>query len=116
MNNFLNQYAAWRNQNGESQTGEEYIPAFLDWVETWELEDIHLSKGYGFPAEISYSDQATQVSIAMNGVTGRINVFPWDDYISPNFISVTDLSVTSAISRKVAELYGLVVVESDRHE
>ena len=117
MTNFLNQYATWRNQDGENQTGEEFIPAFLEWIEVWELEDITLSRGYGFPAEISYSDQAIRVCIAMNGFTGRINVFPWRDTISPNFMSVTDFSVTSAVSRKVSELYGLsIVIGGDRHE
>ncbi|MEM9450538.1 MAG: hypothetical protein AAGA75_18660 [Cyanobacteria bacterium P01_E01_bin.6] len=104
---FLEEFRDW---NGESQDGKQYLDVFLAWVAEWEPEEIRIKHGYMYPCEIIWDDKWKMITIAINAPTGSLNVFTDYGHIDPNFISIRNRKdVTSAVIQKVKDLFSLNV-------
>jgi len=107
MKDFEKEYREWLSGDRISQSGEEYVSCFIEWINAWDSEDkIYVGKGYMFPCEIVWSDGWDDITIAFNGKSGFVNVFQNNGLIEPNFISVEDKSVTEQIASKLTQLFG----------
>lgn len=110
MGGFTQQYSDWLRGDRKHQSGVESIDSLIDWLKS--VEVYHVTPGYQYDCEIRFDEYGCETpNIAFSVKTGKVSVFPYSDFISPSFISVSGdegRKLADVLNVKVKQHLGLV--------